>query len=481
MGRLNSDDACFLAGSHWEVVGDVYRVALCRPGFVIVRGARPEADQCFPCPANRYLADPASYYAAEGEPWLVAATADEAARMCRSSEAGLLCMGGDAVITQEGFWRLEKPVKIRRAHDDTDLSTDRQGRRAMHASHVYTNKSSVAGAPGTYLRTYERNAAGAPASQVADRPRVQPSVIKVFRCAAGVCLVNGTCSPGRHGPVCGLCLPEYVRSLSGCVKCTDPEGYERGRPAAIVLTLFVFLVAWFLTSWWPLVFESGLQDAFWRLMSRLKLTSKPKILPWNVVQGNVPRMPKAATSKAFKLFSNGGTVYIKNCIGFYQLVASLGVTFHEVDWGNMSAVLADVNVFNFEIFSFPSISCLTGGLGFMTKLLIITIVPGGVCILLAMPPAFLKLLERVYKKRHRSHDRIFESFYHWLNIWLFLMYLPASMVCLSAFHCRQYGDDWLLVSDMREVRPLFARSLGTCMHVRVCVGVQNRLVCTGTS
>jgi hypothetical protein len=394
---------------------------------VIVRGSRAEADHCFPCPVNRYLADTAKYYASPGEPWLVATTAEDAARMCRPSEPGLLCMGGDSVVTQEGFWRLDTPVRVTRAHVVTEEGMV-SGRRSLEPP----------------LADMETGGLDAPSY-------VQPSAFKVFRCAVGVCLNNDTCAAGRHGPVCGLCLPGYLQSRSGCRECSDPEGFERARQVAIALIMVVCLTAWFLTTWWPLFFETRLSNKIAQLMPMSCNSSRRRIMPAN---NDDLYTSKPGAAMNVPALSIDWSVYIMNGVGFFQLIASLGVTFHEVDWGNMGIILSGANVFTFEIFSFPDIACLTGGLSFTTKLIIVTVVPGGVCLLLGVPSAVTMVMGHMFRggwNKHPRHVAVLSSFYYWMNIWLFIMYLPASMVCLSAFHCRSYGDQWLLVSDMREV------------------------------
>ncbi len=410
----------------------------CRAGFVIVRGSRPEADHCFPCPVNRYLTDTAKFYASLGEPWLVATTAEEAARMCRLSEPGLLCMGGDSVLTREGFWRLDTPVRARRAH-----MTDNEN-RTWHKQSADDDYSAT-------TTSHRRDAVERWNS--AGKPYTQPRAIKVFRCAVGVCLNNGTCAQGRYGPVCGLCLPGYVHSLSGCVECLNPEAYNQARSVVIVMLVLFFAAVWFLTTWWPLLFESGLRKTVAESLSKCRLGQKPRVNPLNARNGVAP-LTVSGTSRVMQFLGNGGTVYIKNSIGFFQLIASLGVTFHEVDWGNMAIILNGANIFSFEIFSFPDIACLTGGLSFTSRLVIVTAVPGGVCLLMAVPSAVAMTIGHVFHggwSKHPRHVAVLASFYYWVNIWLFIMYLPASMVSLSAFHCRWYGSDWLLVADMREV------------------------------
>ncbi len=432
----------FLLGSLWEVVGDVYRVTQCRAGFVIVRGSRAEADHCFPCPVNRYLADTAKYYVTPGEPWLVATTAEEAALMCRASEPGLLCMGGDSVLTQEGFWRLDRPVRVRRTHvTEEDL-------------------------------TSERRFVDTPAYGLDAQSYVQPSAFRVFRCAVGVCLNNGTCAYGRHGPVCGLCLPGFLHSRSGCIQCSDPEGFERARPVAIAVIVIFSLIVWFLTTWWPLFFETRLASAISQLVPTGIYWRRRRVMPAN----NEPYNTWPGATKPMSTLSLGASVYIKNGVGFFQLIASLGITFYDVDWGNMALILSGANIFSFEIFSFPDIACLTGGLSFTATLIIVTAVPGGVCLLLGIPSAVTMVMGHMFCGGWSKHPRqmaVLASFYYWVNIWLFIMYLPASMVCLSAFHCRWYGDDWLLVSDMREVLAWEYASVFTCvlsgLFVRACI------------
>jgi hypothetical protein len=444
----NSDDACVLAGSEWEVVGDVYRLIKCRAGFVIVRGDLPGADHCFPCPVNKYLADPASYYAAEGEPWLVAATADEAARMCRSSEAGLLCMGGDAVITQEGFWRLEKPVKTRRAQNSTQQNTT----KAAAPSHRRAEFSPADSSSAT--------------DDMGVRQFVQPSAFKVFRCAVGVCQTNGTCAPGRYGPVCGLCMEGYLHTVSGCVLCPNPTSYAQARPAAIAIIVIFFLLVWFLISWRPLLFDTQRTSTLSGFLRRSTVVPAEELADQVARDGTRP----PAQAEQVNVWAHAVTWYLKNGIGFFQLVASLSVTFYEVDWGNLAVILSGSKVFTFDIFFFVDIACLTGGLRFMTKLLIITIVPGIGYLLLGMPPLLTKILGHVYHggwSAHPRHDAVIASFYYWSHLWLFLMYVPASMVCLSAFHCRLYGDDWVLVSDMREVRLFLRMCWSVCTNLYV--------------
>ncbi len=455
-----SDSAhALVTGSLWEVVGDVYRVTQCRAGFVIVRGSRAEADHCFPCPVNRYLADTARYYVSPGEHRLVAATADEAALMCRSCEPGLLCMGGDSVLTQEGYWRLDTPVRATRAH-------------------VYDNVNKTwhkpsGGAHVSVITSSHRRGADERRNS-ASKAYTQPNAFKVFRCAVGVCLNNGTCAPGRHGPVCGLCLPGYVHSLSGCVECLNAEAYDQARSVVIAMLVLFFAVVWFLTTWWPLLFQSGLRKTVMELLSQcIRIRQGPRVSPLSKAPNGMADVRVSGTSSAMQFLSNGGTVYIKNSIGFFQLIASLGVTFHEVDWGNLTMIVDGANIFSFEIFSFPDIACLTGGLSFTSKLIIVTAVPGGVCLLLAVPSAVTMILGRVLHggwNKHPRHVAVLASFYYWVNIWLFIMYLPASMVCLSAFQCRRYGNDWLLVTDMREVRAYGCVCLCACSfhtHMRV--------------
>ncbi len=98
--------------------------------------------------------------------------------LCLPCPPGAECPGGANVVPLEGFWavsRTEKNGVQRRAEAAIGVEVRRRRINTM-ISYIHTKFSHDI-----------RN-------------------LQVVRCPPGACLGNGTCSEGRTGPVCGLCM-----------------------------------------------------------------------------------------------------------------------------------------------------------------------------------------------------------------------------------------------------------------------------------
>jgi len=132
----------------------------------------------------------------------------------------------------------------------------------------------------------------------------------------------------------------------------------------------------------------------------------------------------------------------------------------DVDWADSTGVMRGSVVARLEIFSLRDVVCLMQGITFFEKLVFVTLGPMVVCLMLSVP-LFITLvlgkLETGHWKGHPRYEAVAQSFWYWIFFWLFLTYPSTAVVSVSTFHCKHYGKDLLLVSDMRQQCPWLDR------------------------
>jgi hypothetical protein len=155
--------------------------------------------------------------------------------------------------------------------------------------------------------------------------------------------------------------------------------------------------------------------------------------------------------------------FAKIYITFFQILSSF--ISYPVPWPQQ---LIDIMVwckaiFQVDVTSLPTVSCLWSGINFPIKLFIYTIVPLVIIIFLYLPVAIYRLFTpkssddigtaqgfrqtnqnlsddaEIKERRQARLERLETKFYKNLMFWLFLIYPQASLISLQAFNCEPVG------------------------------------------
>jgi len=152
------------------------------------------------------------------------------------------------------------------------------------------------------------------------------------------------------------------------------------------------------------------------------------------------------------------TGYGKIVIGFYQILSTLPVTFHHLDWTSSNDDIMDGSqVSRLDILSLPSMACLMRDVRFRDKLLAYTIGPIVISAMLAVPTLVVLCLGKAQNGGWREHPKfkqVTETYFWSQSFFMFLIYPTVSVMSLSGVDCRKIGLDSMLTADVSEPCPL---------------------------
>uniref|UniRef100_A0A7S0LWG4 Uncharacterized protein n=1 Tax=Cryptomonas curvata TaxID=233186 RepID=A0A7S0LWG4_9CRYP len=432
-----------LPGSHWRREGDKMRVFKCEPGFIMVRddssnGRQAFLDACIKCLPSKYsitgakVVDlaPCSWQGGTDQPYVCPTirkesvlsfdeknkngswtlVPDQALELCLKCPVGADCPGGSGLIPREGFWvDLEGPALV------------------------------------------------------ASRRKIQSDLVTVLKCPPRSCQSGGNCTPGRTGPVCGICESGWAMSSGTCLQCPSNEGAQTLKASIgviggllAVVVLYFFSIRPLFTSIAP---ESSKHDEVQNgdrdedtnsgaRCSYLKASiAMLAAFTLNLKTRLESKFASWGTSADILLFVQG---YIKVVISFYQIVSTFSENY-EIAWPSQSTQVFQIAaIFRFDLVAFPGINCLVEGIDYKSKLLIYTIFPIVVIIPLFITPV-LSILLRVDKERQ---NLVTNQFWYSLMFFLFLVYPTVSFQTLRSFNCVVIGHHGsLLMADLREACP----------------------------
>jgi len=468
-------------GSEWEADRVNYRLVGCQPGFVLVRNQEPSFDQCIECPVNYYLIDPARWRPRSNEPDLVATNGVEALQRCFPCELGADCRGADRIIQQPGFWFL----------GDDAMEAQPTARR-------YTGTAAAAHSPRTQF--LHPDAHGHNVRRQATSAFKNATRVTVYQCPSNACLGNGTCANGRRGPVCGLCVADWVMVMNTCIECSNADT-ETAAAVALAVTITIVVLVWGKVSWWPLI--GGLKveqkkggpgkttlDKLARRFGYVQpdvrsmafgsfpqggggYGSMPKATNVgslnrraSIVQRNKPTKVQTIVN-GVRLMSKKETIrafvgYVKIIVGFYQILSTFPVTFTRLEWGEQNEETMEVSQWSrLDLLSIPDIVCLMSGYKFYDRLLVYVVTPIIVSVMLIIPSIVVSVLGKLHHggwTKHPKHRQVMAAYFWSQSFWLFLIYPTVSVAALRGIHCRLVGDQWLLTADLSEPCPILDKS-----------------------
>lgn len=394
-----------VAGSRWEAAQGWLRLAECPPGFTIVRSdvkGMELLDQCVMCPAGKYSRQPA---VVTGSSRLVFETIDEARieNMCFDCPTGAECEGSQ-VTPRKGYWVMEPE--------------DIESRREL------ANASWEVG---------------------------------VFQCQPLACEggEENKCSPGREGPVCGLCSAGYTKASPRCVKCTSGLNWI-GRAFYIVICCIALVVCY----------------AFVLRPILAQRAEGPVLFSASGERQEVATQARGCTRLIeYMKEKRRGTMhlqrYLKVVVGFYQLLSSFLFTF-PVNWsqGNVD-IMSYASLFTLDFMSLPGIACVTSGLSYPQKLMLHTLAPVLVLVVFVLPGLWFAArgragqhaTQRGQMGRAAGKEKAVDTVIHISLVWLFIIYPAVTRHSLANFLCQELlGGVNLLTSDYSLACPLDAPS-----------------------
>ena len=389
-------------GSTWEVLGDTVRVRTCPRGSVLVR----DRDNCTTVPGVSVCSSGPELdrcYRCPGTPY----PGFFSVRNASFADGALVAANASSVL---------------------DLCV-----ACVKGANCEQGGDSVVALPGFWKRAV-------PAAQPGGRraPADTPVPVEIYRCLPGSCLGADRCREGQTGFLCGVCLPNHTHSGDRCVKCPDDQSMAGSRVAAIVTLTLAFALVWYMVALKP----------FMGLLCPAEAAPVVGVGP----KSAAARFLEALKNNRPRVAVVGGIVKI--LFTFFQVTSCFWDTF-VVPWPNdLSTFFAYSAVVKADIFTIPSIACLSQEWDRVARLLFYTVTPPVLILLLASPT----VLARVVCRGSLSTEpfrRLEASFYNAFMVFLFTIYPICSIAVLDVYNCVRIGAVSWLSSDLRVVCPYF--------------------------
>lgn len=140
--------------------------------------------------------------------------------------------------------------------------------------------------------------------------------------------------------------------------------------------------------------------------------------------------------------------HVKVIVGFYQMVSTYHTSF-STEWpAGIYAFLDHSAIARLGLWDLPWVSCVTVGASYEEKIMAYTLIPLGVCVILAVPLVVMSL--------SRSHKFVacIDAYWKCVVALLFILYPTVSIATIGTFNCQRVTPSLnLLVADYRESCP----------------------------
>ena len=243
--------------------------------------------------------------------------------------------------------------------------------------------------------------------------------------------------------MCGSCLPNHTRSGDRCVECPPDDELYLGRTVGIVLFALSFVAIWCIVTIRPLV---QLISADISLAA-----SSPPEGGFQFLKGSLKDKLKVSASQVATV-----TGVVKVLFTFFQ-VTSCFLTTYVVPWPtNVAEFFTYSAVVKADIFTIPSIACLSREWDKLGRLLVYTVTPPILVFLLALPVLLARVVYHGRPKIKSHQFRALEAgFYNCFLVFLFVLYPIISISVLDIYNCVRIGSTSWLANDLRLACPYF--------------------------
>mmetsp|Transcript_163 Transcript_163/g.344 ORF Transcript_163/g.344 Transcript_163/m.344 type:complete len:2630 (+) Transcript_163:120-8009(+) len=265
----------------------------------------------------------------------------------------------------------------------------------------------------------------------------------IYDCLSTYCLGDG-CAGGRTGPLCQLCLDNFVMSTTGeCVKCEVSSGTtSKSVISLLFITLLValFFAVLLVKDAYLLQYtqeerqEAAVGETEHRSQSTSTINSERSDVSQEVV---ADIMERRYTHTIF----NDTRVQMKLLVVFFQVTTSLSLHINtNVLWPpTLRAIMDLTDIFNLDVLSDPSNQCVLS-IGFYNKLVIYAALPFAIFVAVSL---FYILPKKMFGSDSFGWCKVKKVFL----FLFFLLYGQISSQAFSMFDCTPVAGETYLTKD----------------------------------